>query len=166
MKIECEMIDAEYGNMCDAICPSCNNKCDIEYRDYVEKFPMVWCWTCQSKFVLDYPLDEFNNFLHENMEHGINTFTLDLLKIKKIANCEVSNKLKEEYTYYYLIDDCDKEKIKKTILDNVGVELNSYNIRDIQNEYPEYNLDHDGNSIFIEVIDKNGKLIQIEFSGD
>ncbi len=61
MKIHC--IKNKYKDNYVAFCLECNSNCDIEYEDYFEKHPMIWCWTCESKFVIDYQLNKFHDFL-------------------------------------------------------------------------------------------------------
>lgn len=153
-----------------ATCPCCKELCDIEYKDYVSKFPMVWCWDCLGKYVIAYPVKNFGKFLKTQIENNTMNFSLDLLKIKRIANSPSISEYCETLTgkndaYYY---DIDKpfEQVMNDVLNAKGIELNSYNIADILKTNPEYNLDHDGGNIFIEVIDLDGSLVQMKFDGD
>ena len=149
MQIEIKYEDNEEYDELYAICPVCSNKVDIEFRDYVETHPMVWCWLCEisSKFVIDCSIEEIDE-LSDNK-------TYDLLFIKRIANTPnmykfVDNYNKNNNTSFEELHeikqymDVSDDDFNKMILDEVGIELNSYNIGDILKKDPEYDLSHDG----------------------
>lgn len=152
-----------------SFCPICSNKVNVEFDDYVEKHPMIWCWHwdnncgdfCNSKFVIDSSIED------------ITTKDYDLLPIVRIANSDAiddyinnHNILTEDFNEALNYIDTDKDVAYKKILDEVGVELNSYNIGDINKKYPEYDLEHSGIHILIEVLEKDGSLTRMTFWGD
>jgi hypothetical protein len=171
MQIEIKYEDQyEYDDIY-AICPICSNKVDIQFRDYVEKHPMVWCWHCEisSKFVIDCSITDIDN-LSENK-------TYDLLLVKRIANTPniykfIDNYNKNNNTLFEDLNEIQKhmdicdDVFNKIILDEVGIELNCYNICDILKKEPEYDLSHDGCFILIEVLEKNSSLTRMFFLGD
>jgi hypothetical protein len=153
-------------------CPICSTKVDVIFDDYVEKHPMIWCWECgggNTKYVIDCSIEDIS--MDELSK------VVDLLLITRIVNTEdmvtfIANFNKKNNTSfeelseirdYMKINDND---ISKKILDEVGVELNSYNIADIRKKYPEYYLAHDGVYIWIEVLEKDGSLTVMKFWGD
>lgn len=163
----------------EAFCPICSNKDRIDYKDYVEYHPMFFCWNCheygidehrESKFVLACSIEDLAKY-EPNQK-------VDLLLIKRIANSESMDKFVEDFNkkhntnFEYGIGDIQEylnisdDKIYKLILDEVGIELNSYNMIDIHKKYPEYSVDHDGCYILIEVLEKDGNLTRMMLSGD
>jgi hypothetical protein len=153
------------------ICFICSNKADIQFTDYVERHPMICCWSCQSKFVIDCPME--NN----DIEDFSGNKTFDLLFIKRIVNSLDFDNFLDNYnknnnsSFEYTDELCEhmdisEDELKKRILDDAGVELNSYNIRDIHKKNPDYDLSHDGTFILIEVLEKDGNLTRMYFWGD
>ncbi len=162
--------DKFYGDHYLGICPKCNAECDTEDEDYVEKHPMIWCLSCGSRFVIDYPLNKFNDFLDNQKQNNIESFSLDLLMIKRIANSDAVRSLigDDDNNFFVLyrnatFSDEFSDEFMKNALDNVGIELNSYNMKDIFNIYEEYNLWPDAVPFFVEVLENDGSCTHMGF---
>ena len=152
-------------------CPICSCKLNVQ-TSYVEMHPMIWCWDCESldtKFVIDCSVKDLKNLT--------STKTFDLLLVTRMANTPDMDKVLENYnkknnTSFEEHDELLKntniseDEWKKQILDEVGVELNSYNIGDIYKTNPDYYLDHGGSYMLIEVLEKDGTLKRMYFWGD
>ncbi len=153
------------------ICPTCGIESGI-YHDCAsyEKHPLFRC--CKNNFILDYTIEEFE-FILQNNKPFINIQMLDLLMIKRIATEYDIEKFINLYnekngtTFKYTFDiqkhmNIDMDQFIKVVLDKVGFELNSYNIVDVLNKYPDAEIEH-SYEMFIEVIEKNGQLTPIYY---
>jgi len=161
-------------------CPICSNKVEVTYDDYVEEHPMIWCWGrdcdcyCEDKYVIGCSIEDISSI---EMEEFINGKVFDLLLVTRIANVDditvfLTNYNKNNNTSFEDLNEISNHMkindtvLKKKILDEVGKELNSYNIADIKKKYPNYDLSHDGCNILIEVLEKDGSLTVMYFWGD
>ena len=162
-------------------CPICSTKVDVIFDDYVEKHPMIWCWECggtNTKYVIDCSIEDIDIDYVDDIDKVVKVFEFDLLLITRIVNTEdmvtfIANFNKKNNTSFEELSEIrdymkinDNDIFNKKIIDEVGVELNSYNIADIRKKYPEYDLSHDGVYIWIEVLEKDGSLTVMKFWGD